>query len=147
MRNQYILISSLILLFIIFSLFWNTKFYMSNTRDISFFGKNLETEIYYISEHFKKEDIGDFLKIFSLYMKMSDYNFSFVCISPINLNIPSCNSSNNINCCYYFQGSILVNRSILKFCNKNFILYNEGILCICYNISSKSTYYANFICT
>jgi len=145
MRSQYILIASIIIISIIFSVFY-TIFYTKKGLDLSYYGKNLENEIYYISSKFSKEYIGDFLNKFSIYMKNLGYNFSFICISPIDLSIQSCDKTSS-NCCYYFDSIITVNRSILKFCNKTFTLYNEGIICICYNISSEDSYYVNFICT
>jgi len=145
MKTQYILIASLIIISIIFSIFYNIS-YPSMKTDLSYYGRNLENEIFYISSHFSKEYIGDFLEKFSTYMESLGYNFSFVCISPINLSIQQCGNSLT-NCCYYFTSDISVNESILEFCNKNFVLYNEGIICICYNISSKNSYYVNFICT
>jgi len=145
MRSQYILIASMIIISIVFSIFYS----LSNTKkeiDLSYYGKNLENEIYYISSKFSKKDIGDFLNKFSIYMKNLGYNFSFICISPINLSIDSCDKVSS-NCCYYFNSSKIVNASILKFCNKTFTLYNDGVICICYNISSENSYYVNFICT
>jgi len=145
MKSQYILIVSLIIISLIFSIFYNMV-YPNIKIDLSYYGRNLENEIYYVSSNFSKEYIGDFLEKFSTYMKKLGYNFSYVCVSPINLSIQQCKDVST-NCCYYFNSSITVNKSILKFCDKNFVLYNEGIICICYNISKENSYYVNFICT
>jgi len=146
MRSQYILIAAIIIISITFSVFYSVFHVNKKIIDVSYYGRNLENEIYYISSKFSKEYIGDFLNKFSIYMKNLGYNFSFICISPINLSIQPCNGVSS-NCCYYFNSSIPVNVSILKFCNKTFTLYNEGIVCICYNISSEDSYYSNLICT
>jgi len=145
MKSQYILIVSLIIISLVFSIFYNMV-YHNIKIDLSYYGRNLENEIYYISSNFSKKHIGDFLEKFSTYMKKLGYNFSYVCISPIDLGIQKCDTTST-NCCYYFSSPITVNKSILKFCDKSFVLYNEGIICICYNISSENSYYVNFICT
>jgi len=145
MKSQYILIATLIIISLIFSIFYNIS-YPTTKVDLSYYGRNLESEVYYISSNFSKKYIGDFLEKFLTYMKKLGYNFSYICISPIDLGIQQCGDI-SINCCYYFTSNISVNKSILRFCDKSFVLYNEGIICICYNISSESSYYVNFICT
>jgi hypothetical protein len=146
MRSQYIILATIAIIFLLFYIFYNSNILYFSNNEVFYYSRNFENELSYISENFNKSYIGDFLKKFSIYMNLSGHNFSFVCISPIYLNIPECNETSKINCCYYFDQYIQVNRSILLYCNKNFVLYNKGIICICYNISGKSTFYSDFIC-
>jgi len=135
MRSQYILIATIIIISITFSVFYNVSYVNKKVIDISYYGRNLENEIYYISSKFSKEHIGDFLNKFSIYMKNLGYNFSFICISSIDLNVQSCGKVPSKD------------YPIIKLCNKTFTLYDERIVCICYNISSENSYYSNLICT
>ncbi|RIB35202.1 MAG: hypothetical protein BXU00_02640 [Candidatus Nanoclepta minutus] len=146
MKTQYILVASLILLSILFSIFYNTTS-QNKKSDIELYKRNLEDEIYYISRELSKSYVGNFLRDFKFYIENLGYNFTFICISPIYLGIDICKDLNSVNCCYYFNSSINVNKTLLKFCDKEFAIYNEGILCICYNISSGNSYYSDFICT
>lgn len=147
MKDQYILLATA---FIILFLFLSLIYYQSSPVSYinsEFIGKNFENEIYYISDKFSKYDIGNYIYLFENYTEQIGYNFSFICLSPINISLPSC-SSQNINCCYYYNFSFYFNQSILIFCNSSGYLYSyEDLICFCYDVNKSNEFYINFFCT
>ena len=145
MKSQYILLATIAIIII---LSFITYYNLSPIKNINpnLIGKNFEDQITYIYQNFGYNYISNYTIYFQNYTKYINYNFSFICISSYNLSIQKC-TGNNINCCYYFNGYFVVNKSILKYCNENFILYNPpDWICFCYNVSNSDSYYINFFC-
>ncbi|MGC9079320.1 MAG: hypothetical protein ACP5G1_01130 [Nanopusillaceae archaeon] len=145
MRVQYILLASA---FIIVLLSFLTVRYMRPIENIDaiIIGKNFKNEIIYIYKNFGYNYISDYTLLFKNYVENINFNFSFVCVSSHNLSLPRCTGT-DVNCCYYFNGYFYLNSSILKYCDKNFTIYNPpDWICFCYIINKSNESYTNFFC-
>lgn len=148
MKSQYILISTLVIisiLFYYFTYFFRTEKEFRDT--ILDYVKNFENEIIYISKNFNKSYILGFILTFKEYLKLNNIEMNFVCIvsrQNYDFSINKCTNINE-NCCYVLENPTYI-KIELKYCNISLLFKEQNLICICYNLSKENQFYANFIC-
>lgn len=116
--------------------------------DINFVSYNFQEEIRYIKSNFDAKYIGDFVNKFISYVKSKNYNFSYICISYINLSLPECSSQIGTNCCYYYiNKNLYVDKTLIPVNISMTFKPQYKMICFFYNLTDGKNYLSNFFCT
>lgn len=147
MKTQYILISTLIIVSMLF--YYVTQINLTKTQiteTIFDYVINFEQEIIYISRNFNKSFVLKFLEDFKKYLSLYNVKMTYVCITPekyYNAFVEECLDTHE-NCCYIVRKPEYIDK--LGQCQLSFLFKDHDIICICYNISKESEFYINLIC-